>query len=163
MTTSPMDPIGIPPEAVRLNPTAKAVHIGPPPGISDAECGTPEVLVGLTEEGYTTLSDFWRPTPAQLATLRDGGFIELRQYSSQMVMHSLTVYRSDEPAGVREVDAAGSAPGTWSREVDGQVRTLIVTESEDGVVYITTEALGHLLELAGFVRTSPETASEVDA
>lgn len=94
MTTSPMDPIGIPPEAVLLNPGYKAVHIGPPPGISDADCGTPEVLVGETPEGYPVLADYWRPTPEQLAVLNAGGFLELRQYSQRMVMHSLTVYEA---------------------------------------------------------------------
>jgi len=93
---SSMIPIGIPPSAVRNNPTARAVHVGPPPGISDDDCGTPEVLVGDSEEGYPFFADYWRPTSGQLQTLIDGGYLELRQYVPRMIMHSLTVLPAED-------------------------------------------------------------------
>lgn len=94
--TSSMEPIGIPPAAVRLNPGLRAVHVGPPPGISDDDCGTPEVLVGESPDGYPVFADYWRPTPAQMNTLIEGGFIELRQYAPRMIMHSMTVYGPED-------------------------------------------------------------------
>lgn len=96
MSVSYMTPIGIPPEAVEANPGYKAMHIGPPLGISDQDCGTPEVLRGVTPEGYPVLADYWRPTEHQLALLNAGGFIELRQYANQMVMHSMSVYAEEK-------------------------------------------------------------------
>lgn len=94
--TSNMIPIGIPPAAVRHNPDLRALHVGPPPGISDEDCGTPEVLVGQSPEGYPVFADYWQPTPDQLRMLVDGGFIELRQYSQRMIMHSMTVYGPED-------------------------------------------------------------------
>lgn len=94
-TSSNMTPIGIPPSAARANPNLRAKHVGPPPGIGDDECGTPEVLVGVSPEGYPVYADYWRPTVEQLALLNGGGYIELRQYAQQMAMHSLTIHSAD--------------------------------------------------------------------
>lgn len=96
MTDMSMTPIPIPPEAAASRPTLHAVRIGPPPGVSDAECGTVEALAGGSPEGYPMFADYWRPTPEQLAALNAGGFIELVQYSPRMIMHSMTVW--DVPA-----------------------------------------------------------------
>jgi hypothetical protein len=87
---SNMNPVGIPPQAVRNNPGFKAIHVGPPRGMSDDEVGTVEALVGVAH-GLPVWADYWQPTPEQLAMLNAGGHIELRQYSNQMVMHSMTI------------------------------------------------------------------------
>jgi hypothetical protein len=96
MTDMSMTPIPIPPEAAAARATLKALRIGPPPGVSDAECGTVESLVGQSEEGYPMYANYWRPTPEQLDALAAGGFIELIQYAPRMAMHSMTVW--DVPA-----------------------------------------------------------------
>lgn len=101
MTDMPMTPIPIPPEAAAARPDLEALRIGPPPGVSDAECGTVEALAGFSEDAaYPMYADYWRPTPEQLDALAAGGFIELIQYSPRMVMHSMTVW--DVPAAPAE-------------------------------------------------------------
>lgn len=96
MTDMSMTPIPIPPEAAASRPTLRALRIGPPPGVSDADCGTVESLTGISPEGYPMYAGYWRPTPDQLQALGNGGFIELIQYAPRMVMHSMTVW--DVPA-----------------------------------------------------------------
>ncbi|GAA3510168.1 hypothetical protein GCM10022234_00470 [Aeromicrobium panaciterrae] len=91
MTYSNMTPGPIPDQIVQDNPDWRALHIGPPPGVSDEDCGTVEAFYGLVD-GMPCLADFWRPTPEQLAILNAGGFLELRQYTGRMVMHSLIVH-----------------------------------------------------------------------
>lgn len=101
MTDLSMTPIPIPPEAAASRPTLRALRIGPPPGVSDNDCGTVESLVGV-QDGLPMYADYWRPTPDQLDALNRGGFIELIQYAPQMVMHSMTVW--DVPATSEETD-----------------------------------------------------------
>jgi len=91
MTNMCMTPIPIPPEAAAARPDCRALRIGPPPGISDQECGTVEALVG-SSDGFPMYANYWRPTPEQLQALAAGGFIELIQYAPRMVMHSMTVW-----------------------------------------------------------------------
>jgi hypothetical protein len=86
-----MTPVPIPPEAAASRPHLKAISVGPPPGVSDADCGTVESLAGI-QDGYPMYADYWRPTPEQLEALAAGGFIELIQYAPRMVMHSMTVW-----------------------------------------------------------------------
>ena len=93
---SNMEPIPVPLQAVRMNPRLRSIHVGPPPGISDEDCGTPEVLAGQSDDGYPVFADYWRPTPEQLNALIAGGYIELRQYHPQMIMHSMTVYGPED-------------------------------------------------------------------
>lgn len=92
MTHLPMTPIPIPPEAAATRATLRALRIGPPRGLSDADCGTVESLAGTSPEGYPMYANYWRPTPEQLEALQAGGFIELVQYSPRMAMHSMTVW-----------------------------------------------------------------------
>lgn len=86
---SPMDPISVPAQC-EYDGWRKQV-VGPPRGVSSDDCGSVESMVGH-DGGYPTYADFWRPTDEQLAMLQAGGFIELRQYTRQMVMHSMTVH-----------------------------------------------------------------------
>lgn len=102
MTEMSMTPIPIPPEAAASRPHLRALRIGPPPGVSDDDCGTVESLTGV-QDGYQVFADYWRPTPEQLEALAAGGFIELIQYAPRMVMHSMTVW--DVPAADGEADA----------------------------------------------------------
>lgn len=98
-TNSPMNPIPVPAQCEYKN--WHKLVVGPPRGVSD--CGSVESMVGHSG-GYPAYADFWRPTAEQLAVLQAGGFIELRQYTRQMVMHSMTVHAIEaEPteAGVR--------------------------------------------------------------
>lgn len=91
MTDPNMMPIPIPPEAAASRPTFRALRIGPPRGVSEADCSTVESLVGY-QGGYPAYADYWRPTPDQLQALQAGGFIELIQYAPRMIMHSMTVW-----------------------------------------------------------------------
>lgn len=99
MAFSPMDPCGVPPIVKRARPWLKAMHIGPPPGISDEECGTVESLYGDIS-GYSAYTDYWKPTPEQLEMLNKGGVIEFVQYTQQMVMHSVGVWLDEETSDV---------------------------------------------------------------
>lgn len=91
-----MIPIPVPDQAKAANPHHKLIQVGPPPGISDADCGTVESLVGEEKQAtghvFKVFCDYWRPNEAELEQLRNGGFIELSQYAPQMVMHSMTVW-----------------------------------------------------------------------
>lgn len=99
MTDMPMNPIPIPPEAVAARPNFRPLIIGPPPGVSDDDCGSIGALVGKSDEGYPMYAGYWRPTDEQLDALARGGFIELVQYAPQMVMHSMTVWDVGEGPG----------------------------------------------------------------
>lgn len=107
-----MTPIPIPPEAAATRPDCRALRIGPPPGVSDADCGTLESLVGKSPEGYPMYAGYWRPDAEQLEALAAGGFIELIQYAPRMVMHSMTVWSIPTPPAT---DTCGS---TWEYDVD---------------------------------------------
>jgi len=189
-----MDPIPIPDEAVVEYPEHRALHIGPPAGMTEAECSTVESLVGR-EGNLPVYADFWRPTPEQLQMLSTGGFIELRQYANAMVMHSMTVHAAETPTAMidtsgrqihleREAEAwdaaidhvsgqldmaqsdgaktenpyralaeaAGMQTTRWTHAEGQTFRDLYLTEAEPGIVHITTEAIGELLERAGFTR-----------
>lgn len=126
-----MTPIAIPPSAKAKYPDLTARTVGPPPGISDDDCGTPEVLFGRSPEGYPVYADYWQPTPDQMALLNAGGYLELRQYVGQMVMHSLTVHERepddpgdfsvyDLPGGSVVLDRDGDA---WQLRDDGWATT----------------------------------------
>ena len=92
MTTSPMDPIPVPPEAFASRPGFRVLNIGPPAGMTEEKCASVEAFVGYSEAGGLMIADYWRPTPEQLAVLNEGGFVELIQYAPAMVMHSMTVW-----------------------------------------------------------------------
>lgn len=121
---SNMNPVGIPPQAVRNNPNLKAIHVGPPKGMTEEECGTVESLAGVAHD-LPVWADYWQPTPGQLAMLNAGGFIELRQYSNWMVMHSMTILPPEgEPtvaAEERPGCAVASCPNVSDYTTEGGV------------------------------------------
>lgn len=86
-----MEPIPVPAIAEAARPWAHKRAVGPPIGLSDEDCGTVEALVGEEQFG-TVYRDYWRPTADQLQILNEGGFIELAQYTPQMMMHAMTVW-----------------------------------------------------------------------
>jgi len=83
--------------------------MGPPPGVSDADCGTVEMLLephhvqarnvfhrahpaGIGRAQYA----YFRPSEEELETLRNGGFIELCQYGSVVQPFSAAVWPPSE-------------------------------------------------------------------
>lgn len=93
---SSMNPIPVPEAMKTLYPDLEVYQVGPPPGMTEQECGTVEALAGQVQFDETRLmpvyADFWKPTEAELAMLNSGGLLELRLYCPQLVMHSLSVH-----------------------------------------------------------------------
>lgn len=86
-----MQPIPIPEQARVARPELYARRIGPPRGISDEDCGTVESLVGSID-GMRAFCDYWKPSKKEIEALQKGAFIELIQYTPQMMMHSMTIW-----------------------------------------------------------------------
>lgn len=165
MTTLPMAPIPVPPEAAANRLACRAIRIGPPPGVSDDDCSTLECLAGLHESGLPMIAAYWRPTPEQLTTLQAGGFIEHIQYARRLTMHSMTVWAAapDEPDLVdvegcgwidcqTEGDHEHDADSTWINHGDRQAGEVHVHVRADGTVEISEAAIAQLLTDAGWER-----------
>jgi hypothetical protein len=172
MTDMSMTPIPIPPEAAASRPSLKALRVGPPPGVSDADCGTVESLAGISDEGYPMYANYWRPTTEQLDALQRGGFIELIQYTPRMAMHSMTVW--EVPAiddGPEVISASAPLPSDdcvtadrggcemsgrhehqWLRSDDGDEQRGIVSVGPSGVVVLSEALMDGLMLDAGWVR-----------
>jgi hypothetical protein len=98
-----MEPIAVPAEAKYDRPHARLVQMGPPPGVSDDDCGTAEMLIepdhfthagGIPRGNYA----YYRPTETEIEMLRNGGFLELAQYGHVVQPFGLRV------GAVRESD-----------------------------------------------------------
>jgi hypothetical protein len=160
MTTLPMTPIPVPPEAAATRPALRALSIGPPPGVSSDECGTLECLVGFHEQGYPMYAGYWRPTTEQLAALQAGGFIELVQYAPRLVMHSMTVWAAgpDPVEGCGWVDCQDTSDHEhassfeWVNPGDPTAGKVVVDVAGDGTVQLSEAALAQLLTDAGWER-----------
>jgi len=97
-----MIPIPVPDEARTARPDCRAVSMGPPPGVSDEDCGTVEMLIAPppTRLDHSDIPGFggraqyayYRPTPEELDLLRDGGFIEFAQYGQVVQPFSAAVW-----------------------------------------------------------------------
>lgn len=159
MTTMSMTPIPVPPEAAASRPYLKAIRIGPPPGVSGADCGTVESLAGV-ENGLPMYADYWRPDPSQLEALVAGGFIELIQYAPRMVMHSMTVWTAsaDETGGCGwadcqvEGDHEHEQRSLWVNPGDPTAGKIGVIADDRGQVTVSEAALAQLLTDAGWER-----------
>jgi hypothetical protein len=105
MTDEPINlhmiPVQVPTVVRAHRPDTAVLNVGPPPGISDAECGTVQALVGQFS-GLTGYADYWQPTDDQLRLLNAGGVIELVQFAPRMVMHSMSVWPAAAEATVDE-------------------------------------------------------------
>lgn len=101
-----MEPIPVPPAASLSRPDCRLVSMGPPPGVSDADCGTVEMLMSPVRRempGFVGRAQYayYRPTPVELEQLAAGGFIEVAQYGMVVQPFSAVVW----PAPVSAVPA----------------------------------------------------------
>lgn len=159
MTTMPMDPIPVPPEAAASRPDFRALSVGPPVGVSGQDCGTVESLVGILH-GYPAYANYWRPTREQLAALNGGGFIELIQYAPRMAMHSMTVWDAspDPVEGCSWVECQEltshehASTYDWVNPGDPTAGTVRVDVDDRGVVTLSEAAVAQLLTDAGWER-----------
>lgn len=95
---SNMTPTSVPQIVKDAKPWGRVLPIGPPRDFSGDEVGTVEaVYTQETVDGRQVpcFRDYWRPTPEQLEILNSGGFLELAQYTSQMVMHGIQVWEDN--------------------------------------------------------------------
>jgi hypothetical protein len=70
----------VPERAETAYPHAIKRTIGPPPGVSRADCGDAEVLIDDASAGDgmgLTFRAFFQPTDAEIETLRNGGYIQI--------------------------------------------------------------------------------------
>jgi hypothetical protein len=92
-----MDPIRVPDAAKAGRPDCKLISMGPPPGVSDDDCGTVEMLISPDAAripGFAGRAQYayYRPTPEEIEDLRNGGFIEFAQYGQVVQPFSATVW-----------------------------------------------------------------------
>lgn len=73
-------------------------HFGPPPGVSDAECGTLPVKRWNDPSYGPVLTSWWRPNEADLAALNAGGSIAIHLYTPVQPMMSTQVYENEREA-----------------------------------------------------------------
>jgi hypothetical protein len=95
-----MEPLPVPESARVVRLWCRLVIMGPPRGVSDADCGTAQMLVGSESEipGFPSGRAnyvYYRPSPAEMQMLAEGGFIEFAQYGQVVQPFSATVW----PAG----------------------------------------------------------------
>lgn len=75
--------------------------MGPPRGVSDQDCGTAAMLVspeGDAIPGYPAKRHYayFRPTPAELERLKNGGFLEMVQYGHMVQPFGLVAWEGGE-------------------------------------------------------------------
>ena len=77
-----MDPISVPESAQTARPWCHLVNMGPPVGVSASDCGTAPMLVARESDvpGFGRANyAYYRPSPAEILLLTEGGFIEFAQ------------------------------------------------------------------------------------
>ena len=95
-----MIPIAIPAAARAARPWCKPVSMGPPPGVSDEDCGTVQMLIEPTSVALggngaavgRAQYVYYRPLDAEIEDLRNGGFIEFAQYGQVVQPFSAAVW-----------------------------------------------------------------------
>ncbi len=89
----PMPPGSVPDLPAVTRVPCRIVRVGPPPG-QEQHVEATEML-----HSRTPLGDIWcsyvKPTAEQLEVLNDGGYIELVQWTPQVVPFALAVWRGD--------------------------------------------------------------------
>ncbi len=93
-----MNPIAVPASARAGRPECQLVDMGPPPGVSDEDCGTLQMLIsGQTLLGFPGRAQYayFRPSPAELELLNAGGFLEMCQLGQVVQPFSLAVWPAD--------------------------------------------------------------------
>lgn len=101
-----MEPIPAPEAAKAGRPDCHLVSMGPPRGASGDDVGTAEMLISQVSNeipGYPARRQYayYRPSEAELAHLRNGGFIEFCQYGNVVQPFSATVWPA--PAESEEI------------------------------------------------------------
>jgi len=85
------------PDLVKLErPDHRIVQMGPPPGVSDDDCGTAEMLIGPRPvmRGFPGVGQYvyYRPDADELELLAAGGCIEFAQYGQGVQPFSVFVW-----------------------------------------------------------------------
>lgn len=91
-----MIPIPVPEHVKAAHPDYRLVKMGPPPGVSDDDCGTAEMLIapqpamaGFSGRGQYV---YYRPDAEDLEHLAAGGVIEFCQYGQVVQPFSVQVW-----------------------------------------------------------------------
>ena len=96
-----MNPIKVPNRALKGRPNHSLVEMGKPPGVSDADCVSVQMLIGLTPTlpGFSGVDQFayFKPSERELELLNAGGFIEMNQLGTVVQPFSLSVWPADIP------------------------------------------------------------------
>lgn len=71
-------------------------HFAPPPGVSDADCGTLPAKVWQHPPFGMVLTSFWKPNAEDLAALNAGGSVAVNLYTNSQPMMSTQVYLKDD-------------------------------------------------------------------
>ena len=90
-----MKPIAVPASVRAARPECQLVDMGPPVGVSDADCGTASMLIGAERlPGFRGRAQYayFRPTSAELELLNAGGFLEMCQIGTVVQPFSLAVW-----------------------------------------------------------------------
>jgi len=79
-----MNPIAVPDSAKINRPWCQLVSMGPPPGVSDDDCGTAEMLIAPIESALPGVGRgqhaYFRPSADQARVLLAGGYLEFTQW-----------------------------------------------------------------------------------
>jgi hypothetical protein len=88
-----MTPVRVPDLARQARPLTELILMGPPPGVSDDDCGTVQMLV--TNEVLPRIGRahyaYFRPTDEELAALNQGAYLELALYGAGVQPFGLVV------------------------------------------------------------------------
>lgn len=95
-----MIPIPVPQRVKDARPWAKIVKMGPPQGVSDADCGTAEMQIDTDAQairGYAANSNYvyYKPDANELEYLRNGGVIEFCQVGNVVQPFSASIWPAD--------------------------------------------------------------------
>jgi hypothetical protein len=150
-----VNPIGIPEQAQAGRPECQAVSMGPPRGVSAADCGTVEMLISPFETGGLPgrrMYAYFQPTPAELEQLRAGGFIEFCQIGQSVQPFSAAVWPTDEDDPDR-LHVAASLLERLAVGDDGEAR-------ERTIAQLILHATGERYEMAGQIAQEALDATE---
>lgn len=102
-----MDPTSVPDTARQAYSDHVVVDMGPPPGVAEEDCGTAEMLLGMTPTmpGFAGRDQmaFFKPSPQELDRLIAGGYLVMNQIGHVVQPFSLGVWGPEEPATFVEI------------------------------------------------------------
>ena len=96
-----MRPTSVPQSAKEQYPHLRIIDIGPPPSVSEQDCGHVEAQVGEWKEagvfdGAPAIRTFWKPSEEELDYLQNhGGLVELVYFSDQMMVTAINVEKGE--------------------------------------------------------------------